>query len=169
MHSIPVFLFIISFIFSVEYSDPNGSFYRDLADIAPSLDFGSYSDQHPLFTENMHRFQWLKHVQQKNKSVLGKMKDEAGGSLYISEAVCLRYVIVTLFFFFLFIHLSIYLSLSFSFQTQDVLAGVLRRRRKIRLERNLALRDAETDSPQRLQGCSEQLPTPKTYHVGDSI
>ena len=83
------FFFSHSFIFSVEYSDPKRSFYRDLGDIAPSLDFGSYPDSHPLFSENLDRYDWLKRLQKKNKGVLGKMKDEAG-SLYISEAVCLR-------------------------------------------------------------------------------
>ena len=63
-----------SFIFSVEYSDATRSFYSDLADISPSLDFGTYGDDHPLFTENPDRYQWLKDLQKENKGVLGKMK-----------------------------------------------------------------------------------------------
>ena len=79
-----------SLIMSFTYKDPKECFWKDLAKIKDSLDTSSYPDTHPYFQKNLDCFDDLKNCQNQNKMKVGKMKDEAGGNLFISAGCFLR-------------------------------------------------------------------------------
>ena len=59
--------------------EPGGDFYQDMIDHKDYFDLSNYPPTHPYYEPALGR----------NKAVLGKMKDEAGGHA-ISEFVGLR-------------------------------------------------------------------------------
>ena len=82
-----------SFIFMVEYSDPERDPFQDLANMASSLDLSCYSAEHPIFTHNPDRVEWLRQIQKDNNGVLGLLKDECGDH-FLRRVICLRCVVL---------------------------------------------------------------------------
>ena len=79
-----------SFIFSVEYDDVDHRCpYKDLADLAPTLDTSNYGPENPLFTRNPEQKTTLLKYQRDNKSELGLLKDECGNQT-LEHVICLR-------------------------------------------------------------------------------
>ena len=75
----------------VEYSDPERDPFQDLANMASSLDLSCYSAEHPIFTHNPDRVEWLRQIQKDNNGVLGLLKDECGDH-FLRRVICLRCV-----------------------------------------------------------------------------
>ena len=80
-----------SFILLVEYLDSLRCPYQDLTDLAPVLDISIYGPQHPIFTRNPDREEWLLAHQRANKGSLGLLKDECGNKT-LEHVICLRFV-----------------------------------------------------------------------------
>ena len=63
--------------------------YKDLGDLAHTLDTSAYGPQNPIFTRNPQRQTELLEHQRANKGVLGLLKDECGDQT-LQQVICLR-------------------------------------------------------------------------------
>lgn len=81
-----------SYIFSVEYppSTSGKEFYSNFAKIVASLDLSAYPRNHPLYDLGECRTPEFEQTVVQNRGVVGKFKDELGGTAYVQKIVALK-------------------------------------------------------------------------------